>query len=51
MPAGSTITYTVTGTIDPTATGSLSNTATVTAPAGVTDTDHHQQHAPPTPIR
>ena len=37
MPAGSIITYLVTGTISPNATGSLSNTATVTAPAGVSD--------------
>ena len=39
MPAAARITYTVTGTIDPTATGTLTNTATVTAPTGVTDTD------------
>ncbi len=39
LPAGSTITYTVLATIAPTATGTLSNTATVTAPAGVTDTN------------
>jgi uncharacterized repeat protein (TIGR01451 family) len=39
MPVGSTITYLVTGTISAAATGSLSNTATVTAPAGVTDTN------------
>ncbi|HEY2413809.1 MAG TPA: right-handed parallel beta-helix repeat-containing protein [Pirellulaceae bacterium] len=37
LPAGATITYTVTGTVSPTATGTISNTATVTAPAGVTD--------------
>lgn len=34
---GGTLTYTATGTIDPSATGSLANTATVTAPAGTTD--------------
>ena len=39
MPAGSTITYLVTGTLSPTATGSVSNTATVAAPAGLTDTN------------
>jgi uncharacterized repeat protein (TIGR01451 family) len=39
MPAGSTITYTVLANISPAATGTLSNTATVTAPAGVTDTN------------
>ena len=37
MPAGSSITYTVTGTVSPSATGTLTNTATVTTPAGVTD--------------
>jgi uncharacterized repeat protein (TIGR01451 family) len=37
MPAGSSVTYTVNATIQATATGSLSNTATVTAPGGVTD--------------
>jgi uncharacterized repeat protein (TIGR01451 family) len=34
LPAGSSITYTVTGTIAASATGTLVNTATVTAPAG-----------------
>jgi len=37
MPAGSSVTYTVNATIQASATGSLSNTATVTAPGGVTD--------------
>ena len=38
MPSGSVITYTATGTIPPTApSGTLSDTATVTAPNGVTD--------------
>ncbi|MDY6986882.1 MAG: hypothetical protein SWQ30_02395 [Thermodesulfobacteriota bacterium] len=37
MPAGSSVTYTVTCDIDPSATGTLSNTATVTA--SVTDPD------------
>lgn len=37
MPAGATITYTVTGTIVASATGSLVNTATVAVPAGITD--------------
>lgn len=37
MPAGSSITYTVNATIQSSATGELSNTATVTAPVGVTD--------------
>ena len=31
------MTYTVTGTIDPSATGTLDSTATVTAPSGATD--------------
>jgi uncharacterized repeat protein (TIGR01451 family) len=39
MPVGSTITYTVVTQIDSGATGTLSNTATVTAPSGVTDTN------------
>jgi len=37
MPANSTITYTATGLIPSSASGTLSNTATVTAPIGVTD--------------
>ncbi|MEO5714168.1 MAG: hypothetical protein ABIT37_11830 [Luteolibacter sp.] len=37
LPAGGSVTYTVTTTISALATGTLSNTATVTAPAGVTD--------------
>ncbi len=37
MPSGSSITYTVTGTISASAAGTLSNTATVTAPSGFTD--------------
>jgi uncharacterized repeat protein (TIGR01451 family) len=37
MPAGSSVTYTASGTIAASATGSLSNTATVTAGGGVTD--------------
>src|SRR5688572_24497089 len=37
LPAGSSITYTATGTISSSATGTLDNTATVTAPGGVTD--------------
>src|SRR5207249_7699108 len=39
MPVGSSITYTVTATIDPSATGTLDNTATVTTAQGVTDTN------------
>jgi uncharacterized repeat protein (TIGR01451 family) len=37
LPAGGSVTYTVSATLSPSATGTLSNTATVTAPAGVTD--------------
>ena len=37
MPVGSSITYTVTGAVSPSARGTLTNTATVTAPAGVND--------------
>ncbi len=39
VPVGATLTYTVLATIAQSATGSLVNTATVTAPAGVTDTN------------
>lgn len=37
LPAGGSVTFTVNGTIDGAFTGLLSNTATVTAPGGVTD--------------
>ncbi len=37
LPAGGSVTYTASCTIDPSATGTLVNTATVTAPAGTTD--------------
>jgi uncharacterized repeat protein (TIGR01451 family) len=37
LPAGASVTYTVSASINAAATGTLSNTATVTAPAGVTD--------------
>lgn len=39
MPVGSTITYTVMATVAGDATGTIDNTATVDAPAGVTDPD------------
>ena len=39
LTAGSTLTVTVTGTIDPAATGDLTNTATVTVPGGAGFTD------------
>ena len=39
LPLGSTITYTLIASIDPSATGTLVNTATVTVPQGVTDPD------------
>ena len=37
LPAGGSVTYTASCTISAAATGTLINTATVTAPAGVTD--------------
>ena len=37
LPAGGSVTYTATATLNISATGTLSNTATVTAPSGVTD--------------
>ena len=37
LPAGGSVTYTVSATISPSATGTLSNTATVSAPAKVSD--------------
>ena len=37
LPAGASVTYTVSVTVSATASGTLSNTATVAAPAGVTD--------------
>jgi len=37
LPASSSVAYSISATIDPGATGTLSNTATVTAPSGVTD--------------
>jgi uncharacterized repeat protein (TIGR01451 family) len=37
LPVGGTVTYSLTGTISPSLIGSLSNTATVAAPADVTD--------------
>ncbi|GEM_PF-702097 len=39
MPGGSTITYIVTAVINPSSLGTLSNTATITAPTGVTDSN------------
>jgi uncharacterized repeat protein (TIGR01451 family) len=39
VPAGTSVVYTLTGTVDPAASGTLVNTATVTAPAGVVDPD------------
>ncbi|HEX4962806.1 MAG TPA: hypothetical protein VF173_18365 [Thermoanaerobaculia bacterium] len=37
LPAGKSVTYTLTATINPAATGTLTNQATVAVPAGVTD--------------
>ncbi len=39
LPAGGSVTYTVTATLSGSATGSVSNTATITAPGGFTDTN------------
>jgi uncharacterized repeat protein (TIGR01451 family) len=39
LPAGSSITYTVVGTVDSNATGTLTNSATATVAAGTTDTN------------
>jgi len=43
LAAGGVITYIVTATINPSSLGTLSNTATVTPPAGVTDSDLSKQ--------
>jgi len=37
LPVGASVTYTLMATLDPAASGTLSNTATVTAPGGVSD--------------
>jgi hypothetical protein len=37
LPSGGSVTYTAVCTVSPLAAGTISNTATVTAPAGVTD--------------
>ncbi len=37
LPVGGSVTYAVTGLVDPAATGTLDNTAMVTAPVGITD--------------
>jgi uncharacterized repeat protein (TIGR01451 family) len=37
LPAGGSVTYTLSAVIDPSASGTVSNTATVSAPGGVTD--------------
>jgi uncharacterized repeat protein (TIGR01451 family) len=58
LPSGGSVTYTASCMISAAATGSLSNTATVTAPAGVTDptpgnnsaTDSNTVNAPPAPV-
>ena len=39
VAAGSSVTYLVTGTVDPAATGTVTNTATITPSSGVTDPD------------
>ncbi len=46
LDSGATATYTVTGTVAPTATGNLSNTAQVQPPAGVTDPTPGNNNSP-----
>jgi uncharacterized repeat protein (TIGR01451 family) len=50
LPAGATVTYFLTGTISASARGSLSNTATVTAPNGITDPNPANNSATDTDI-
>ena len=45
MPSGSKIIYKATGTITASATGSISDTATITAPSGVTDPNNANNSA------
>ena len=45
LATGQSVTITLTGTIDPAATGTLVNTATVSPPAGVTDTNPANNNA------
>lgn len=45
LPVGATATFTVTANISPNATGNLVNTATITAPAGVTDANQANNSA------
>ncbi len=42
LPAGGSVTYTVTATIDPAATGTLTNTATIAGPLDDPDTDNNE---------
>ena len=52
VAAGSSVTYLVTGTVDPAATGTVTNTATVTPSVGVTDpvTGNNSATTPPATI-
>jgi uncharacterized repeat protein (TIGR01451 family) len=45
LPAGSSITYTISATISPSATGTITNTATVAAPTSVVDTNSSNNSA------
>lgn len=45
MPVGSTITYTIQGTVDPAATGTITNTASIAAPNGLVETDTNNNNA------
>jgi uncharacterized repeat protein (TIGR01451 family) len=50
MPAGSTVTFTVTATVASGASGTLTNTATVTLPTGVVDSDPANNSATDTTV-
>jgi hypothetical protein len=51
MPSGANITYKAKAEMSSSATGTLSDTATVTAPSGVSDSESRQQQCDPIPIR
>ena len=45
IPAGGSVQYLISGTVDPSATGTISNTASVTPPAGATETNPGNESA------
>ena len=51
LPAGASVVYTLTGTLDAGATGTVANTASVTVPLGDRRSGSRQQHATPTRTR